>query len=116
MKPVREIVALVLVALLGATIYGLVRTGSQVVSGNGSAARATPGRAGEVDQTPLLTAQRLAQMPTSAAELPLTQEALRLGDQEMDLAFAAAVLDATEHPPALSAEAKEIQSRLQRAE
>jgi small-conductance mechanosensitive channel len=116
MKPVRKIASIVLVALLAATIYGLIRTGSQTgpPSGNGTAAEATPGP--EVDQTPLLTAQRLAQMPTSAAELPFAQEALRLGDQEMDLAFAAAVLDATEHPPAMSAEAKEIQSRLQKAE
>ena len=34
----------------------------------------------------------------------------------MDLAFALAVLDATQHPPALTAEAKEIQARLQKAE
>ncbi len=34
----------------------------------------------------------------------------------MDLAFALAVLDATQHPPALTAEAKEIQARLAEAE
>ena len=34
----------------------------------------------------------------------------------MDLAFAEAVRDATEHPPVLSAEAKAIQARLQKAE
>jgi small-conductance mechanosensitive channel len=50
------------------------------------------------------------------AELPFVQEALRLGDKEMDLAFAEAVLDATEHPPVLSEEAKQIQARLQKAE
>ena len=118
MKPVRRIVSLVLVVLVGATIYGLIRTGSQhaTPSGNGSRAEATSGRAAEVDQTPLLTAQRLVQMPTTAAELPFAQEALRLGDEEMDLAFAAAVLDATENPPALSAEAKQIQSQLQEAQ
>jgi len=55
-------------------------------------------------------------MPTSADELPLAQEALRLGDREMDLAFAAAVSDAREHPAVLSAEAKQIQVRLQNAE
>src|SRR5260370_29449450 len=69
-----------------------------------------------VDQSPLLTAQRLAQMPTSAEEQPFAEEALRLGDHEMDLAFAAAVRDAEEHPPGLSAEAKDIQARLQQAE
>ena len=118
MEPVRKIFSIVLVALLAATIYGLVRTGSQAgsPSGNGTAADATPGQAAGVDQTPLLTAQKLAHMPTGSAELPFAQEALRLGDQEMDLAFAAAVLNATEHPPALSAEARQIQARLQKAE
>jgi small-conductance mechanosensitive channel len=114
MRPERKIFSIVLVALLAATIYGLVRTGSQSAtpSGNGT----SPDQAGVVDQTPLLTAQALAKMQTSSAELPFAQEALRLGDQEMDLAFAAAVLDATEHPPRLSAEAKRIQARLQKAE
>jgi len=69
-----------------------------------------------VDQTPLLTAQRLAQLPTSAEELPFAEEALRLGDHDMDLAFAAAIRDAEEHPPLLSAEAKEIEARLQQSE
>jgi len=118
MKPLRKIASIVLLALLVATIYGLVRTGSQnrVRSGNGTAAGSTAEQAALVDQTPLLTAQRLAQMPTGAEELPFVQEALRIGDLEMDLAFAAAVLDATEHPPVLSAAAKEIQARLQTRE
>lgn len=118
MKFARKIVSLVLVVLLGATIYELIRTGSQAgnPSGNGTAAEATPAAAADVDQTPLLTAQSLAQTPTPTAELPFAQEALRLGDQEMDLAFADAVIDATEHPPAMSPEAKQIQVRLQNAE
>src|SRR5579859_6171885 len=118
MKSARKIVSVVLVALLGATIYGLIRTGSQsdTSSGSGTTAGSTPGQSAGVDQTPLLTAQSLAHMPTAPTELPFAQDALRLGDQEMDLAFAAAVLYATEHPPTLSAEAKQIQARLQKAE
>ena len=69
-----------------------------------------------MDQTPLLTAQRLAQMPTSAEEQPFAEKALQLADHEMDLAYAAAEREAEEHPPAMSAEAKEIQARLQDAE
>jgi hypothetical protein len=53
-------------------------------------------------------------MPISADELPLAQEALR--DREMDLAFAAAVSNVREQPAVLSAEAKQIQARLQNAE
>lgn len=109
---------LLLAGLLGATVYGLVRTrgGSTGDSGYGSGAATVFDQSVQVDQKPLLTAQSLAQLPTSADELPFAKQALQVADQEMDLAFATALLDATEHPPALSAEAKQIQARLQRAE
>ena len=118
MKSRRKTAAIAILLLLGATIYGMVRTGSQTGSSslNGKTAKWKHEQSALVDQTPLLTAQRFAQMPTSAAELPFAQEALRVGDQEMDLAFASAVLDAAEHPPVLSTEAREVQARLQTAE
>lgn len=114
----RRIFALVLFAVLGVAIYGLLRTEPQsgIPSVNETTAEVTSNQAPQVDQRPLLTAQRLAQLPTSSAELQSAQEALRLGDLEMDLAFASAVLDATEHPPVLSAAAKQLQARLQKAE
>src|SRR5438552_19200352 len=91
MKSRQEIIAIIVVLLLGATMYGWYRTGPP------ANAPVTPdrtkyggaGQAPMVDQTPLLTAQRFAKMALSAEELPFAQEALRLGDQEMDLAFAA---------------------------
>ncbi len=118
MKTMKKIAAIVLVALLGAVAYGLFRTGqpASAPAMNTKTEYGGPAQAPIVDQTPLLTAQRLAQMPTGAEEQPLAEEALRLGDHEMDLAFAAAVRDAEEHPPVLNAEAKEIQARLQQAE
>src|SRR5216684_3945705 len=118
MKTKQKIAAIVLVALLGAVAYGLFRTGqpASAPATNTKAAYGGAAQAPIVDQTPLLTAQRLAQMPTSPEEQAFAEEALRLGDHEMDLAFAAAVRDAEEHPPVLSAEAKEIQARLQQAE
>lgn len=118
MKRANKIFSIVLVVLLAATIYGLIRTGdkSSFPAGNGPTVATGSEQAALVDQTPLFTAQALAHQPTSAAELPFAQGALQLGDQEMDLAFALAVLDATQHPPALSAEAKEIQVRLQKGE
>lgn len=114
----RRIFALVLFAVLGVAIYGLLRTEPQsgIPSVNETTAEVTSNQAPQVDQRPLLTAQRLAQLPTSSAELQSAQEALRLGDLEMDLAFASAVLDATEHPPVLSAAARQLQARLQKAE
>ncbi len=118
MKTKRKIAATVLLALLGAVAYGLFRTGQPASAPtiNTEAAYGGAAQGPIVDQTPLLTAQRLAQMPTTAEELPFAQEALRLGDHDMDLAFAAAVRDAQEHPPVLSAEAKEIEARLQQSE
>jgi small-conductance mechanosensitive channel len=69
-----------------------------------------------VDQTSLLTAQRLAKMPTSAEEKPFAEEALRLADHDMDLRYAAAEREAEDHPPTLSAEAKAIEARLKISE
>jgi small-conductance mechanosensitive channel len=116
MKSLPRIAGVVLVLLLLAVGYGIFRTTSPVTPPPGSAL--TPALQGQplVDQAPLFTAQRLAQMPTLAEEQPFAQEALRLGDQEMDMAFATAVREAAEHPPALTPEAKEIQVKQQQAE
>ena len=118
MKTTQRFIAIVLLLLLGATMYGLYRTG-QPANAPVTPDKTKYGGAAQgpiVDQTPLLTAQRLAKMTLSAEELPFAQEALRLGDQEMDLAFAATVRDAEEHPPVLGAEARGIQARLQKAQ
>src|SRR6266581_4996317 len=118
MKTTKKIATITLIILLAVIAYGFFRTGRST-----TASQTTPG--GEpshaahesvIDQTPLDTARRLVQMPTSADELPLAEEALRLGDREMDLAFAAAVSEAQLHPAVLSAEAKQLQARLQNAE
>jgi small-conductance mechanosensitive channel len=118
MKLLNKITLIVLLVLLLATVYGLIHTqrGDGIPAGTGAAATAGSGQAVSVDQTPLLTAQGLASMPTSAVELPFARGALQLADQEMDLAFALAVLDATQHPPTLTAEAKKMQARLAQAE
>jgi small-conductance mechanosensitive channel len=118
MKPKQKIAGIVVLLLLGAVAYGLFRTGRPANQPglNTKTQMGVAAQAPIVDQTPLLTAQRLAQMPTSSEEQPFAEEALRLGDHEMDLAFADAVRDAEDHPPVLSAEAREIQARLQHAE
>jgi len=118
MKTTQKLTAVVLALLLGGTIYGLFRTEPRAVNptkkGKGNQAVVAEGPV--VDQATLETARRLAQMPTTPEELPFAREALRIGDQEMDLAFAGALREATAHPPVLSAEAKEIQARLQKTE
>jgi hypothetical protein len=56
------------------------------------------------------------QLPTTVEERQVAEDALHLADKDMDLAFAAAVREVEQHPPALSAEAKEIEARLQKSE
>jgi small-conductance mechanosensitive channel len=118
MKSKQRSVALILVLLLGATIYALIRTGTATPNfiAPTTTAVSNPTEPELVDQRPLQTAQQFAKMTTTAEEKPFAEEALALADKEMDLAFAAAVLDAQEHPPVLSQEAKAIQARLQKAE
>src|SRR5229473_2414267 len=118
MKTTKQIATITLIILLGVIAYGLFRTGrsvttSQITQG-GELSQAEHRSA--IDQTPLYTSQRLAQTSTSVDELQLAQEALRLGDREMDLAFAAAVWEAQVHPAGLSAAAKLSQARLQNAD
>src|SRR6266852_844486 len=118
MNHTRRLAAIVSVLLLGTTVYGLIRTAepseSPATSGKGAHAAST--RAPFVDQSPLKTAQQLAQLVDTSEERSLAEEALRLGDHEVDLAFAAALRDAAENPPTLSPEAKEIQARLEGAQ
>ncbi|HEY6386333.1 MAG TPA: mechanosensitive ion channel family protein [Candidatus Acidoferrum sp.] len=118
MKPIQKIFAVVLVLLLAASVFGLLHTGQPAgTPPAGSVANGAPiTQAPLVDQSPLLTAQRLAKMPNSPEEEPFAKEALRLADHQMDLAYAAAEREAEERPPALSAQAKEIQARLKSAE
>src|SRR5277367_5953332 len=117
MKTTEKIAAVALLVLLAAVAYGLLRTGGpmtsvQVVNTSGGALPAQTA----VDQSSLITAQRLAALVTSADEKGFAQDALRIADHAVDLQFAQALRDVTEHPPALSAEAKETQGKLQAAE
>src|SRR4051812_21860060 len=109
MKLTNKIASIVLIALLFATVYGLVRTSGRSSTLPNQVSPAVPQQSGLVDQSALETAQGLVRMPTMPAEQRPAQDALSVADQEMDLAFAQAVLDATQHPPTLSAEAKQMQ-------
>jgi len=67
-----------------------------------------------VDERPLATARRLALLAKTLDEEALAQNALRLADHEVDLAFAGALRKATLHPPAAPAAARPILARVQR--
>ena len=65
---------------------------------------------------PLQTAQQMAQQASTREERALAQEALRLADYDVDLAFDEAIRDARLHPPPLSPEAVKAKTRLENAE
>jgi hypothetical protein len=113
MRKRQEIAAFILVALLVVAAYGLFRTSqpSQATAIN-APDRNSAAQGGVVDQSPLATAQRLAALASGEDEQPFAQEALRLADHEVDLAFASALRNAAQHPPVLSTEARELQTRM----
>src|SRR5216683_868720 len=114
MKSTQNIAAIVLVALLGAVVYGLFRT-EEPANGGGSK-RAMGVQSARVDQSPLRTAQKLVKLADTPEEQALSGEAIRLADHELDLAYESARRDVEAHPPVLSPEAKELQSRLEKAQ
>jgi small-conductance mechanosensitive channel len=117
MKQTQQIAAFVIVLLAAATMYGFLETRKPLppVAVAGVSASQAPEKA-LVDQSPLTTAQQLAQLATSHDQRALAQEALRLADFDVDQAFDNALRHARLHPPPLSPEAKEREERMQKAE
>jgi small-conductance mechanosensitive channel len=105
-----------LLVLLTAAAYGLFRTSQPAGQSTSSSDKNPDTQNGVVDQTPLTTAQRLALLASGEDEHALAQEALRLADHEVDLAFAAALRSAAEHPAVLGPEARELQTHLVESE
>jgi len=112
----RQWIALIgLLVLVVATAIGLFLTQSvQTVLPvrKKSVAKAAPA----VDQTPLQTARKLALLASTPEEQDFAHEASRLADYEVDLAFADALREATEHPPAPTPEQRELSARGGKAE
>jgi len=117
MRRTQQIAAIVIFILIGFTIYGFWATRQPLPQVATSKANSSvPSAKSLVDQSPLKTVQELAQLVTTPEERALAQQALRLADYEVDLAFDAALRQARLHPPALTPEAKEAQGRLQKAQ
>src|SRR6516164_2626598 len=118
MKIYQNITALILVLLLGATVVGLLRTGNgtRTAAPTGKNKHAAADNVLLVDETPLKTAQLLAQQAGTPEESDLAKEALRIANRELDLAYDAARHELKEHPPVLNADAKEAKDRLEKAQ
>jgi small-conductance mechanosensitive channel len=67
-----------------------------------------------VDQRPLQTARNMAAVAATPAERELAQEAARLADHEVDLAFASALREATQHPAPVSPETRQLEARVKK--
>ena len=116
MKTSQRLILLSLLALMVATLVGLILTG---VSPDRLAEirrrRAAIAHQKErVDQSSLEIAQALAALGGTPAEQDLAQNAVRLADHELDLAFASALRTVSGQTGSLSGEAGTIQARIQR--
>jgi small-conductance mechanosensitive channel len=122
MRPLQKIGAIILLALLAVTGYGLWRTRQPdltPVAALSSTPAAQPAAANAlpvIDQKTLLVAQRLATHATTPEEVPLAQAAVQIADRELDLAFAGALRHLEAHPPALSPQAQQIQEQANAAQ
>jgi small-conductance mechanosensitive channel len=70
----------------------------------------------QIDLQPLQTAQSLAPLAATSDERPYAQEAMRLADHEVDLAFAFALRAATAHSVPTDPRIRAVQERLQKAQ
>jgi hypothetical protein len=111
MKIRRWIVVFGLLALIMLAIVALVLTRDS----SSPAARTRPRRAPLVDERSVQTARRMAALASTREEQRFAQQALRLADHAVDLAFADAIRGATLHPVATT-ETKELFARVRRAE
>ena len=116
MKSRQDILTAVLVVLLGVVGYGLWATGRADDAPIG----ATP-RTGDVtptavaDQHALNVVRELLRLPLTVEESSVAQDAFRLADKEMDLAFADAVRASARQVRAVTPEVRALQARLEEA-
>ena len=122
MSLLQRIAACALALLLLLTGYGLWTTRAppltvaQAVQSQTTSANPPSSAMPVIDEGTLLSAQRLARLANTPEELPFAQQAVQLADQELDLAFTAAMRQLEAQPPVLSPAALAIQERLQSAQ
>jgi small-conductance mechanosensitive channel len=110
MSALQKITATVLMLLLAAAFYGLWSTLEPATQPPAVAPLNSP--VPVIDESTLLTAQRLARLANTPEEQPLADAAVQTANHELDLAFMGALHGIAAHPPVLSPEALKIQERL----
>src|SRR3974390_2759168 len=115
----RWTVALVLLALVIVTIAGLVftsRPGASIPLLKSSHAASTGAQTPLVDQKPLQTARALAVLADGPEEQAFAHQSLKLADYEVDLACADAWRAPPAHPPQMTPELRDLNTRLTQTE
>jgi small-conductance mechanosensitive channel len=113
MKPRQWMATFGLLGLVLAAVAGLILTRE---SGPPETSM-TPGhRTPLVDERPLQTARKLASQALDREEQRFAEQAMKVADHEVDLAFAAGLRNATEHPVPLTPVAKQLYSHVSQAE
>jgi small-conductance mechanosensitive channel len=105
-----------LLALVVAAIVGLFLTDNAPPAVLEHRAKSAVQAAPLVDQKPLQTARKLAALASTPEEQDFAHQALRLSDYVVDLTFADALREATEHPPAPTPEQRELTARAAKAQ
>jgi len=114
MKNRQWLVAIGLLVLVLAAVIGSILTSD--FGAPQSAQSSHPRRAPLVDERPLDTARNVAKLATSWDEKRFADQALRLADSEVDLAFDDALRDAADHPVPPTPETRELYAHVAQAE
>jgi len=121
MKTRQWLIPFALVVLVALAIAGLMWTrdsgqpAAAATTSDGKKAKRSPAPLPLVDERPLRTARSLSTLADTAEEQQILHDALKVGDHEVDLAFSDALRRATDNPPQLTEESKQLLARKSQA-
>jgi small-conductance mechanosensitive channel len=113
MKARQWVVTAALLTLVLAAAVALILTRQ---SGQSDLSSSTGRRPPLIDERPLQTARAVSALASERDEQRFAQQALKLADHEVDLAFTDGLRDATEHPAPPTPQTKELLARASRAD
>src|SRR5271156_2869079 len=113
MKSRQWMITLALLVLVLAAVLGFLLTGDL---GAPEAQNPHPRKTPLVDERPLQTARDVSKLASGWDEKRFADQALRVSDNEVDLAFEDALRDAANHPTPSTPETRELYSHVSRAE
>jgi small-conductance mechanosensitive channel len=113
MKPRQWMATFGLLGLVLAAVVGLILTREL---GPPETSMAPGHQTPLVDERPLQTARRLASLALGGEEQRFAEQAMKVADHEVDLAFADGLRDDAEHAAPLTAEARQLYGHVSQAE